>query len=99
MPNGVEIEFDSVKLAKAYNEGWSEPGESRSRCVIGLRVDSRDLVDRSCETLAGLGYRVSQPPYDTFWGSRYAIVVDPDGNSVGFMSPPDPRKRSAPPEI
>ena len=99
MPNGVEIEFDSAKLAKAYNKGWREPGETLSRCVLSLKVDSRDAVDRSCEKLAGLGYSVSQPPFDTFWGSRYAIVLDPDGNSVGFMSSPDPQKRSAPPEI
>ncbi|MDA1073969.1 MAG: hypothetical protein O3A63_04305 [Proteobacteria bacterium] len=24
-----------------------------------------------------------KPPYDTFWGSRYAIINDPDGNNVG----------------
>jgi predicted enzyme related to lactoylglutathione lyase len=42
---------------------------------------------------------VSQPPYDTFCGARYAILLDPDGNYVGLMSPPDPARRSAPPDI
>ena len=36
---------------------------------------------------------------DTFFGARYAIVADPDGRSVGIMSPIDPARRSAPPEI
>ena len=38
--------------------------------------------------------RSQQPPFDAFWGARYAIVEDPDGNSVGLMSPVDPTRRS-----
>ena len=30
-------------------------------------------------------------------GARYAIVVDPDGNDVGIMSPSDDTMRSWPP--
>jgi uncharacterized glyoxalase superfamily protein PhnB len=37
---------------------------------------------------------VQQPPYDAFWGARYAVVSDPDGNAVGIMSPIDPDRRS-----
>jgi uncharacterized glyoxalase superfamily protein PhnB len=99
MPNGVELEFDSARLARVYNQGWREPTEYASRCVITLRMASREAVDRICGELTQLGYAVSQEPYDTFWGSRYAIVLDPDGHGVGFMSAPDPSKRSAPPDI
>ena len=48
--------------------------------------------------LTGAGYAGQQPPYDAFWGARYAVVEDPDGNPVGLMSPLDPAYRSAPPE-
>jgi uncharacterized glyoxalase superfamily protein PhnB len=99
MSGGLDLEFDSTALANVYNKGWRETPAASGRCVIGLRVDSRDTVDRICSALAALGYRVSQPPYDTFWGSRYAIVLDPDDNYVGFMSPPDPARRHAPPAI
>ena len=34
-----------------------------------------------------------QEPYDAFWGARYAIVEDPDGNAVGLMSPIDPDRQ------
>jgi uncharacterized glyoxalase superfamily protein PhnB len=34
-----------------------------------------------------------------FWGARYAIVEDPDGNHVGVMSPSDPDRRRAPPDL
>jgi uncharacterized glyoxalase superfamily protein PhnB len=29
---------------------------------------------------------------DTFWGARYAVIEDPDGNHVGLMSPIDPER-------
>ena len=33
------------------------------------------------------------PPFDAFWGSRYAEVCDPDGNVLGFHSPADHARR------
>jgi uncharacterized glyoxalase superfamily protein PhnB len=44
------------------------------------------------------GYLGRQPPFDAFWGARYAIVADPDGNDVGLMSPVDESRRTWPPE-
>lgn len=38
-----------------------------------------------------------QMPYDAFWGARYAVIRDPEGNSVGLESPLDEGKRSWPP--
>lgn len=46
---------------------------------------------------AAAGYRGRQRPYDAFWGARYAIVDDPDGNGIGLMSPVDDEHRSWPP--
>src|SRR6476469_9867215 len=38
-----------------------------------------------------------QPPWDAFWGARYAVVEDPDGNAVGIMSAIDPDRRGPAP--
>jgi uncharacterized glyoxalase superfamily protein PhnB len=62
-----------------------------------LRVSSRDAVDQLYAAATGAGCGSQQAPYDAFWGARYAIVEDPDGNAVGLMSPIDPELRSAPP--
>ena len=69
------------------------------RAVLNLRTASREDVDSLCTELADAGYTVSQPPFDAFWGSRYAIVNDPDGHPVGLKSEPDPEKRSRPPTL
>jgi uncharacterized glyoxalase superfamily protein PhnB len=92
----VDLELDSVKLAHAYNRGFAA---ERGRVVIGVSLESREAVDALWEGLLAEGAQGLQPPYDAFWGARYAIVEDPDGNPVGLMSPVDPARRSAPPEL
>ncbi len=99
MPSGLIVHFDSAALAKFYDRGWREPTGSGTRNVFSFRVASREEVDRIHAKLTALGHASAQPPYDTFWGSRYAIVEDPDGNHVGIMSESDPARRCAPPDL
>ena len=89
----VAIELDSTAFTKQWNAGWpaSQPG-----VVVGFRVATREDVDALYEELTGAGHVGQQPPYDAFWGARYAIVEDPSGNAVGLMSPIDPARRSRP---
>jgi uncharacterized glyoxalase superfamily protein PhnB len=47
--------------------------------------------------MTSAGYLGLQPPFDAFWGARYAILEDPNGAAVGLMSPIDPEKRFWPP--
>jgi uncharacterized glyoxalase superfamily protein PhnB len=95
LPAGDSLDFDldSTTFAKQWNTG----SDGRAGVVLGFRVASSDAVDELYAHLMRAGYRGQQPPYDAFWGSRYAIVSDPDGNAVGLMSPADPERRSPPP--
>jgi uncharacterized glyoxalase superfamily protein PhnB len=65
--------------------------------VIVFRVDSREDVDRRYDDMIAAGYAGQQPPYDAMWGARFAVVADPDGNSVGLMSESDPDRRTPSP--
>ena len=62
--------------------------------VLGFNVDNRERVDQIYNDLTGAGYHGQQEPFDAFWGARYAVVEDPDGNAVGIMSPVDPDMRA-----
>jgi len=98
MPNGFTLELDSVEFAKRWDVGWhGHPGAGRN--VIGFDLPSRQAVNELYAALIDAGYVGQQPPHDAFWGARYAIVEDPDGNPVGLMSPIDPACRSAPPTM
>ena len=100
MPDGFELALDSQPLAKTYNAGWREASSpSSAQVVIGFRLASAEEVDATFEQLVAEGHPAMQPPYYTFWGSRYAIVADPDGNHVGLMGPPEAAHRSGPPAL
>jgi len=96
MANGMRLELDSVEFAKQWNPGGKVRG-GKAGCVLFFSVMSRDEVDRLFELLTGAGSTSQKAPEDAFWGARYAIVEDPDGNAVGLMSAIDPARRRAPP--
>ncbi len=77
----------------------SNPGDPASaKVVIGFSLPTRQAVDERYVELTAAGYAGRQPPFDAFWGARYAIVADPDGNDVGLMSPIDESRRFWPPQ-
>jgi catechol 2,3-dioxygenase-like lactoylglutathione lyase family enzyme len=80
----LDFDLDSAEMAKDWNEGSRGPA-----CVVGFKLSSSEAVDALYADLTGAGYRGQQPPYNAFWGSRYAVVEDPDGNPVGLMGPMD----------
>jgi uncharacterized glyoxalase superfamily protein PhnB len=96
MPNGVRLEFDNREMAAIWHAGARVAAAEPPRVVLGCSLPSRDAVDERYTALVDAGYTGRQPPYDAFWGARYAIVADPDGNDVGLMSPIDPDRRYVP---
>jgi catechol 2,3-dioxygenase-like lactoylglutathione lyase family enzyme len=94
-PEGFDLDFDSEAFAQMWNGGWV--GRPGGMGVLGFRMPTRASVDERYAELTAAGYTGQQPPYDTFWGSRFAVVEDPDGNAVGLMSEPDPARRSETP--
>jgi predicted lactoylglutathione lyase len=95
LPNGVALEFDTAEFVGLWDAGWR--GATGGSTVLGFGVDSREAVDELYDELTAAGHRGHQPPYDAFWGARYAIVDDPDGNPVGIMSPIDEDRKVWPP--
>jgi uncharacterized glyoxalase superfamily protein PhnB len=96
MPGGLHLEFDNLEMAKIWHAGVRSEPDDASGTVLGFTLPSREAVDTQYAQLTGAGYASRQPPYDAFWGARYAIVQDPDGRDVGLMSPIDPERRSTP---
>lgn len=98
MANGVQLELDSIELTKAYDPGFVEAAAG-SRNVLIFHLPTRDAVDLAWTELTGAGHEGRLDPIDAFWGARYAVVADPDGNSVGLMSPVDPDHRHETPAL
>jgi catechol 2,3-dioxygenase-like lactoylglutathione lyase family enzyme len=90
----IDVDLDSTAFVPKWNRGW--PGGPGA--VLGFKVDTRQDVDDLVAELASAGVPVQQEPWDAFWGARYAVVSDPDGNGVGIMSPVDDAYRSDAPD-
>jgi uncharacterized glyoxalase superfamily protein PhnB len=93
--DGVDVHIDNEHLAGLYNSSW-RAGE-QTRVVLGWLVPTREDVDATYSDMMSAGHPAVQRPYDTFWGARYAIVADPDGQHVGIMSPSDESRKHWPP--
>ena len=95
-PEVCDFAFDSHKLAREYNQGFEA---ERGKVLIGFRLPTREAVDETYANLIAHEHQGLQEPYDVFWGARFAIVEDPDGNPVGLMSPSDRARGGPPPNI
>ncbi len=89
---GVHVDLDNGAMTRIWAGQALEPGTA----VIGFRVPTRDAVDDKFARLTAEGHRGRRQPYDAFFGSRYAIVEDPDGHCIGLKSPADPDLRYTP---
>lgn len=96
LANGLTLEIDNRTLARTYNAAWRRP-EGGTGAVIGFAVPTRESVDDLYRQLIADGCQARQPPYDAFWGARYAVIADPAGNDVGLMSPIDEDRKTWPP--
>ncbi|MEV5506024.1 VOC family protein [Streptomyces orinoci] len=82
LPGGLRLMWDS---AAALDEAPPPPGPGR--LGLAFLCDGPEEVDRVYGELTGAGYEGVRAPWDAFWGQRYAVVRDPDGNGVDLFAP------------
>jgi uncharacterized glyoxalase superfamily protein PhnB len=81
---GFRIAWDSASLIKNIYPDWVEPvGQSMA---LAFKCENAAEVDHLYETVTKSGYQGYKVPWDAFWGQRYAVVVDPDGNHVDLFA-------------
>ena len=85
LPGGVRIAWDTHEVMKSFDPAWQR-GEG-SPITLAFLVDSPAEVDSLYAELTGEGYDGHLAPWDAFWGQRYAILRDPDGNDVALFAP------------
>ncbi|HEU5473539.1 MAG TPA: VOC family protein [Actinophytocola sp.] len=86
LPGGLKLAFDTVDTVKSFDPDWSPP-KGGHRVAIAFGCPDPAGVDAVYAKLGELGYEQYKEPWDAFWGQRYAIVFDPDGNHVELCAP------------
>jgi uncharacterized glyoxalase superfamily protein PhnB len=87
LPGGLRLLFDTADTIRSFDPGWQPPPTRLHRVELAFRLDTPAEVDSLYGRLTSLGYDGRNEPWDAFWGQRYAVVLDPDGNFVGLFSP------------
>lgn len=88
LPGGTRILWDTADTIRSFDPGWTPPVGGQ-RIGLAFLCDSPAEVDSIYAELIAAGYEGHKEPWDAFWGQRYALVRDPDGNGVDLFAPLD----------
>ncbi|MFG3147967.1 VOC family protein [Streptomyces sp. NPDC048243] len=86
LPGGLRLALDTEETVRSFHPGWRPPSGG-GRTSLAYRCDDPAEVDSVYEALVGAGHHGELKPWDAFWGMRYAVVHDPDGNGVDLFAP------------
>lgn len=86
LPGGLRLGWDTVDTVRSFDPAWGPP-HGGHRVALAFDCGSADEVDATFAELVDAGHDGHLPPWDAFWGQRYAVVHDPDGNSVDLFAP------------
>ncbi|MGD7008254.1 VOC family protein [Metabacillus sp. 84] len=82
--NGFRLAFDTQEMIRDIYGSWEKP--AGHRIELAFLCTSRQGVDETFSRLMERGYSGHKEPWDAFWGQRYAVVEDPDGNLISIFA-------------
>jgi catechol 2,3-dioxygenase-like lactoylglutathione lyase family enzyme len=85
LPGGLRLAWDTVETIRSFDPEWTPPSGGH-RTALSFRCASPAEVDAVFAQLTGAGYPGHLAPWDAFWGQRYAVLLDPDGNAVDLFA-------------
>jgi catechol 2,3-dioxygenase-like lactoylglutathione lyase family enzyme len=85
LPGGLRLLFDTEEVIRSFHPGWTPVRGGRTNLAFAL-LDAAS-VDALHAELVAAGHESELAPFDAFWGQRYAVVLDPDGNGVDLFAP------------
>lgn len=85
LPGGLRLAWDTVQTIQSFDPDWRPPPSGGPRIALAFRLGSPAEVNKAYDKLVSLGHHGHKTPWDAFWGQRYAIVHDPDGNAIDLF--------------
>ena len=84
--DGLKLAWDTVETIRSFDPEWTPPSGG-ARVGLAFQMASPDEVNALYRNLVEAGFEGHKEPWDAFWGQRYALVHDPDGNGVDLYAP------------
>lgn len=82
--NGLRVMLDTEELIKSIKPNWKKPDSAS--ISLAFRCETATEVDKVFKSVQEAGFKSEKEPWNAFWGQRYAIVLDPDGNSIDLFA-------------
>ncbi|MFB9433894.1 VOC family protein [Streptoalloteichus tenebrarius] len=86
LPGGLRLAWDTVDTIRSFDPDWTEP-TGGARVSLAFACADPAEVDRVYAALVAAGHHGHREPWDAVWGQRYALLHDPDGNTVDLFAP------------
>jgi catechol 2,3-dioxygenase-like lactoylglutathione lyase family enzyme len=85
-PAGAGESFTS-RRAPEFRVDWTVATSAPLDIRLGVRCGKPADVDRLTRLFCAAGHRLRRGPTDESWGSRAALLVDPDGHLIELYAP------------
>ena len=82
--DGIRFSFDDEAMVRGFMPSY-QPSHG-TWGSLAFECSSPAEVDATFEAVTAAGYHGEMKPWDAFWGQRYAVLKDPDGNSVDLYA-------------
>ncbi|MGN9820319.1 VOC family protein [Streptomyces sp. SD11] len=85
LPGGLRFALDTEDTIRSFHPDWRPP-TAGGRVALAFLCDSPADVDTTYEALLAAGHTAELKPFDAPWGMRYAVIHDPDDNTVDLFA-------------
>jgi catechol 2,3-dioxygenase-like lactoylglutathione lyase family enzyme len=86
LPGGVHLMWDPLETIHSFDPEFT-PAKGDGRISLAFACADPAEVNATYAAMTAAGYEGHKPPWDAFWGHRYAVLRDPDGNGVDLYAP------------
>lgn len=76
--------LDSEDVIHSFRPGWTR--RAGNQLSLAFECGSPAEVDELYARVLAAGFEGELEPWDAFWGQRYALVRDPDGNTADLYA-------------
>lgn len=83
LENGLRFAWDTVAVIESFEPHYTFTPKQVGAFLCANAAD----VDKKFHELTNKGGKSEKEPWDAFWGQRYALVADPDGNVLDLFAP------------
>ena len=81
---GVRISLNTTTMITSVY-GFP-PAVTGERIELAFSLETPAAVDEKVAAMKAYGYRIVKEPWDAFWGQRYALIADVDGNLLSLFA-------------